>query len=524
MLKNFNAVNEKWIPVISPIGSELASLKDIFNSSSNYISFSDGAWGGLPYLNLLIVIATDACRPQTVEDIQSYLDDQDAFFKTVNKYLIKHTDRFNLFDRNPFLQIGCYDFNTLKLSEPEHIRDAEDMLLKEGETTSDLRGGAQVHLDCEAKIVQALLKSLVYGGNKKTLIKGNARPNLTDSSGKIVGSIEKGQPEVSPILTTNSGSSGTINIFVQGSDLIQTIVLNLISEDVVKQTWVKGFGCPIYLSDTNDHNNMVSNHEELDHTFLGHLVPLIKYLRILTDAEAIAKKLDPKKVWIIYNHAVAYDFKGALENLKKSVGSDKHYYTELSNPKAKYTRGILKPNSYLWKEFAEFNLKLIPKVLEKFIALKANNTTIINAVGMECSGTAGLVYNEKLYESNLTLEKGVINDYMIGGFFFQILQNMGKVSFEISSKLYCAVISYAKDLYGDKCDCDPYTDEALRFYWEMLNNHSRYFIAKAQKNAPRIKEDWEEFCKETARDILRGIKDGSVRRNKAIAKALLIIK
>jgi hypothetical protein len=269
---------------------------------------------------------------------------------------------------------------------------------------------------------------------------------------------------------------------------------------------------------------MVANHKDLDMSFLGQLVPLIKYLRILDEAEVASKKLDHEKVWIIYSHAVAYDYKGALESLKISGMSDKHYYVEISNPKAKYTRGVLKPNSYLWKEFAEFNIKTIPKVLEKFITLKVDNKITINAVGMEGSGSSGIVYNEKLYESNLTLDEGMINDYVNGGFLFQTFENMGKISSDVSSKLYYAVISYVKDLYGDRSDCDPYTNEAARFYWETLNKASRCFIDRAQKNDQKLKDDWEEFCKETVRNILKDIKDGSVRRNKAIAKALLKIK
>lgn len=523
MLKNFNAVTDKWIPVITDKGIVLASLEDVFDISFDGKFFSDGAWGGLPYLNLLMVIATDACRPQQVSDIQSYLDDPQAFTNRVRRYLSKNKNRFNLFDRNPFLQIGCYDFKTLSISKPEHIRDARETLLKEGNTTTELRGEIIDNLDSEAKIIQALLKSLVYGCNKKTLIPGNARPKLTDSSGKVVGEIVKGQPEVSPIRTTNSGSSGTLNFFVKGNNLIQTVVLNMIPEEIVKPIWPAGFGFPIYLQDTDDHNVMVANHEKLDQSFLGHIVPLTKYLRIFTDEEVADKKLDPSKVWVIYSHAVAYDFQGALTRLKESKVTDNTFYGVCKNPKAKYTRGILLPNSYLWKEFAGFDTKFMPKVLDKFKDMTANQKMTVYAVGMEGTSSAGLVYNEKIYESSLTFDVNELELYAKGELPYTLIHDIGKTSSDISYKLYKAVIAYAKEIYGSRVETDPYTEDASRKYWQSLNKQSVPYVSRALKGDNTVRNDWEKLCRETAQGILKDIKDGSVRRNKAIAKALLIV-
>lgn len=521
-MNNFNAVTEKWIPVISAHGLEYVSLLDIFRGGVDYPALSEGPWGGLPYLNLLIVIATDACRPQSISDIQGYLDNSKTFSDVVKQYLIKHTDRFNLYGKNPFLQIGCYHFDSLSLSKPEHIRDAEETLLLEGFTTTKLRDNTLVGLKTGSAIVRALLKSLVYGCNKKTLIPGNARPNLTDSSGTIVGTIKEGQTKISPIRSTNGGTSGTLNIYVQGKNLAETIILNMISEDEVKKIWPAGYGLPIYLQDTDDHNKMVADHAKMDESFLGQLVPLVKYLRILTDEEVSNKKLDTSKVWVIYNHAEAYDYQKALTVVKDTIGSDTTYYVKLSNKKAKYTRGIIRPNSYLWKEFAEFNLSQMPLVLAKFSQLNVSGLLTIHAVGIEGSATAGLAYNDTLYESNVSFPK--ISDFVTGQGLFNLIKEIGQISSDISSKLYFGVVVFAKEISGDKCDTDLYTEEAIRVYWQLLDKAANKFISQATTDIKKEAENWKRYCYSSARSILEDIKDGSVRRNKAIAKALLKLK
>jgi hypothetical protein len=520
MLKNINAVQDPWVPVMTSKEIRLVSLLEIFDSSAGCVALSEGLWGSLPYLNLLIAIATDACRPQTVSDIQAYLDNPDKFAARVRRYLVTLLDRFDLFGKNPFLQAGCYDFATLRTSKPEHIRDALDMLATEGATTTELRDSRIPEVADGALILQLLLKSLVYGGNKKTLIPSSIRPNLIDALGNVVGTITEGQPAVSPIRTTNSGSSGTLNIYVQGSSLIRTIILNLIPENEVCTIWRSGFGKPIYLQDTNDHTKMVAKHKSLDASFLGHLVPLTKYLRILTDAEAAAKGMDTGRVWMVYNHATAYNFQEALQNLKTAGVTDTTYYAALSNPKAKYTRGILRPNAYLWKELAEISLKQIPKVLTKFSQLTVPDLVTIVAVGMEGSGSAGLVYNEQLSESFLSLSGDDLTKYVTGSDAFDRLHNIGAVSMEISSQMFFAVLTYAKELFGESCDCDPYTESASRAYWSRLSTIAQVFISKVMAGDPAAAQEWRMCCRDTARSIILDVKDGSVRRNKAVTRAL----
>jgi hypothetical protein len=294
----------------------------------------------------------------------------------------------------------------------------------------------------------------------------------------------------------------------------------MIPEDEIKTIWPLGFGKPVYLQDTDDHDKMARDHKDLDSSFLGHLVPLTKYIRVLTDVEVTNKKLDPSRAWVVYSHAVAYSFQGALEALKTAGVPDNNYYAELSNPKAKYTRGIVKPNSSLWKEFAGFNLQKLPKVLLKFGQMTVKENVTIHSTGMEGSGSAGLVYNEKLYESCITLEGSALKEYANGGSAFLSFQRLGEIASDVSSKLFYAVLSYAKDLYGSKYDCEPYTEEASRIYWHNLDKEAHQYVRRILAGDPTAEKGWNSLCLETAEDIVRDIKDGSVRRNKAVAKAL----
>lgn len=564
MLKEFNAATDKWIPCTDIHGeSAEASLKDVFAPKSDLRSFADTPWGNLPYINLCVCIATDACRPQTPQDIQEYFDDPEKFARHVSAYLDRNKHRFYLTGKHPFLQVACFHLPSLKIESPKHLRKVSEELLKEGKTTSQLREKTAETIKTPSQVTRALLKSQVQGCNKKTLEPKNEKPGLVgkeaengNTDEKVVAHIQKLQPEVSPIRTTNSGSNGTLNIYLTGRDLIETIICNMIPEESVKTVWPNGFGVPVYLHDTHDHTQMEKTHSELDAGLLGHLVPLTKYLKVLTPEEVKTvldhqkqpvgdkKKhseveFDVNELWMLYNKASAYDFQGELQRVKEHGSGDNTYFFPCANTKAKYTRGIARPNSYLWKEFASLELDRAPLVLSKFKHMNDVQDLkglTIHAVGMEGSGKVGLVYDEVTYESSLNLDAEALVGFLKSEILYNALQDMKRKADDLSRKLYSAALLLWKGLHNQdlaKVEKNtyghPFVKEILREYWQRVDSEFKRVSGeitalKSSAQKEELSQDWENKCLKIAGDIVREVKDGSVRRNKAVALTLQKLK
>lgn len=517
-MKNINAVEDPWILVSSGEEISEASIRNIFQAESKISGLAEGYWKGIAPLRLLVAIAMSALKPKNDDEIIGYLDNLPDFCEKIQKYLDQWKDSFWLFHKEkPFLQVAFlktdYPFQDSN-SKGFSRKATNELVLSEGLKTAELRSPSSKNpTETLSGILRALLYSQILGGNMKYGISRPGGPEL-----KPKGQVKAFQSIPSISLTTNGGSTSTLNIHPYDPyNLLISIILNMLSQETT-DLWSMGIGKPLWeYCIWNDHEQFLKNTPILESSFLGRIVPINKFIWI--DPEA------PNQM--VYSDAEGINYLEPLLNLKLTGKRDQSYYLPSPKPRkgalaGKATLGYLKENSFLWKEFATLDTSVdIPEVLKKFQILKKfKNKIIISATTLNCSGSRGLVYGEKIIVSSLSWNLNDLKDYLKGN--LGILNSMVEKAEEV--KLYNATFKFNIELGldPDSKTAKGNTNQVSSYYWSHLNSEFQYFLNKI--NEPETNNDWNLFIKKTAIDALHTLKDSDPRRNKAVVRAIKVLK
>jgi hypothetical protein len=526
MQSNINAVNDKWIHCVGTEGPVEASIKEIFNTGSPITGLAEGPWYGLPPLNLLVAIATAAVRPQTDSEIISYLNFKGSFCDKVQEYLAKHIDKFNMFDaKSPFLQVAFVDTSyTMPTSKTKGYTrtTTSDLALAEGQKTVAMRSpGATDPVGSLGEILRAVLRSQVIGGNKKYNASRPGGPKLLP-----VGQVGGFQSAVPVSLTTNGGSTSTLNIRVEDpSSLLNTIILNMVPESTVKLVFgVYGFGSPVWEYDVwDDHTKMLSKAQEMTESFLGRLIPITKFIWI--DPAAPSE--------MIYSDASGLDYQKPLENLKAAKQHDSTYYFPSKSETGKATLGAYKEGSYLWQEFASLDVNSnTPIVLHKFRnGYSAPVICVASAMSMN-KPSMGLITINNVVETKVEWPNGCLTAYINGKLKIDSLVSIASENAYGSQdkKVKGWNIGWAMRKYADVMNIESdgkvlegLKSTVLRKYWETLSkNFPEYLVKLEGKTAEeqvQVQAEWKQLCKNVAKSHIWSIADGNPRTNKAVVIA-----
>ena len=281
-MKNINAVEDPWILVSSGEEISEASIRNIFQAESKISGLAEGYWKGIAPLRLLIAIAMSALKPKTDDEIVGYLDNIPHFCDEIQKYLNQWKDSFWLFHKEkPFLQVAFlktdYPFQKDSNSKGFSRKATNELVLFEGLKTAELRSPSSINpTGTPAGILRALLYSQVLGGNmkygnQKTLKKPELKPK-----GQVQSIVS--YPSIS--LTTTNGSKSTLNIHsYDPCSLLNSIILNMLSQEIVNTLWSQGIGKPLWEYNIWDnYESFLKSTSILESTFLGRLIPINKFI------------------------------------------------------------------------------------------------------------------------------------------------------------------------------------------------------------------------------------------------------
>lgn len=251
----YNLIDEKWLPTVE--GSK--SLKDIF---------SDGSISGLSgnpvrkicHLKLLLAIAQAACTPENKYDWKD--TGISGMAEKCLQYLDKWRNKFYLYGDEPFLQMPA-----VKKAEKKPL-SAIDYETAYGNTTVFFSSQKQKEYSDAEKTLLLLQQAGFAFGGKKT----DNNVNLSENSGYLKSKSGKPGPFV--------GTGGYLHSFMSGRSLLETVWLNMFTEETVSDMPVfeSGLGRPPW--EKMPEGEDCQRARELKSSFIGRLIPLCRFLLI----------------------------------------------------------------------------------------------------------------------------------------------------------------------------------------------------------------------------------------------------
>jgi CRISPR system Cascade subunit CasA len=254
----FNLVVEPWIP-IADVGR--VSLKQIF-SNPDYRALGGNPIQKIALTKLLLAIAQAACTPKDNDDDWEKLSTDDLAQSGLT-YLAEHHDKFYLYGDHPFLQMP-----TISKAATQSI-GAVLPEIATGNTT--VLNGIQIEktLD-DADKALLILQLMGFGlGGKKTDnsvtlsagYSGKSKDNGKGTTGKAGASL---------------GFMGFLHSFLQGETLLQTVWLNLFSQEQIQELpYAAGLGVAPWEKMPEGENCETA--KQLQNSLMGRLIPLSRF-------------------------------------------------------------------------------------------------------------------------------------------------------------------------------------------------------------------------------------------------------
>lgn len=258
--ENFNLIDDPWIPVA---GHREQSLKEVFSDRS-LLRLSGNPVDKIVVLRLLLSIVHASNK---IPDMNAWLAlSPEEMARNILRYLDTMHDRFFFFGDKPFLQV------------PE---------LADKGTASDLNA-LQVNVSTGNKVVVTQWNQawpISISEQARLLLRssccacGGKRFNneIVLSEGYTGKQNEKGKPSTGAFGTL-LGFPGYLHSYLIGNSLIDTLRLNLLTEEEIKQTgaFPDGLGVPFW--EEMPHGEACPRARNYRRTYLGELFPLDKFL------------------------------------------------------------------------------------------------------------------------------------------------------------------------------------------------------------------------------------------------------
>ena len=214
--KSFNLVYSPWVFLVD---GRRVSLKQLFEEEKP-VELAGTPMERLEVFRLLLAIAHSACR---LEDVEEWLDlDVEEMKASVTEYLEKWSSRFDLYDpEHPFLQFPKVSVSEKKILSLKSLAFG----ISNGNTTVLTQGNVQRDLT-DAESAYVLLQQNIFPLSGK---KGD--PNCILVEPKQRGNFKK---SASAPYSSAMGYGGYLHTYALGQGLMQTLLLNLLSEEEVR--------------------------------------------------------------------------------------------------------------------------------------------------------------------------------------------------------------------------------------------------------------------------------------------------
>ena len=472
----FNLIDEPWLPVVD-VG--LVSLRDIF-SHNHYRALGGNPIQKIAITKLLLAIAQAAATPKDDEG-WAKLRPEGLSAKCL-AYLDKWHERFWLFGEKPFLQLPAIS------TAGEQSYGAVLPEVATGNTTVVTQVQIEKELsDADKALLIVVLMGFGLGGKKTD-------NSITLSPGYTAKSNDKGKPATGKP-GPNLGFMGFLHSFLVGRSLIETVWLNLITQEQLQglRFYPEGLGAPPWEISPQGENCQTA--QALRNSLLGRLLPFSRFC-LLTDSglhysEGIAHQGYKEGV---FDPSVSVDFSGRDPKIL------------WVDPEKRPWRSLTALLSFLEQDGNEgFNCYQL-----RFGLLRARSNAESLGIwsgGLRVSSNAGEQYvsgADDFVESVVMLPKD-----KMGGLWFSYLKlEMAELD-QLSKIVYSATLHYYKN---QNMDGKNRAGLASNLFWQLCEREFQNLInvcdepnqeqSLRKKFASFANQAYDQFCaKDTARQL-----------------------
>ena len=482
MENRFNLVDEPWIPVADH-GRQ--SLRSIFSDPSCR------ALGGSPVekaalLKLLQSIAQAAATPVSEEDWAQ--TDVETFSERVLAYLDRWKDRFDLYGERPFLQMPeIAPARTVSFGAilPE-IATGNATLITHFQVERDLT-------DAEKAVALVALMGFSFAGKKtdNTVVLTKGYAGKRNDKGKP----SSGRPGPS------TGHMGFLHNFLLGENLRETLWLNTLSEEAVREERIfpAGVGSPPWECMPSGEDCPVAR--SLRESLHGRLVPLSRFC-LLADTG------------LHYSEGIAHDgYKDGKFDPSVAINrSGKEFKALWVNPQKRPWREVTALLAFVGGDNAYgFDSIQVRRVLPR-VAMRLSSFSIWSG-GLRVSSNAGEQYvsgDNDAVESEIRLDSSYI-----GELWWDRLKSEMESLDGLSRTLYACVAGYFASMsMARKQAAGKRADQATQAFWHQCEqefpsmvehsqggeDHERERSRLRKRLAARVYAIYDRFCpRSTAR-------------------------
>lgn len=459
--ERFNLVDEPWIPVS---GSGLVSLREIF-SNPDLASFGGNARQKIALLKLLLAIAQAAATPESDDDWEEM--GPEGMGDKCLAYLDKWHSKFFLYGPEPFLQMpvekgALFSCGAL---QPEIALGNNPRLF---------------HMQCDQPLTDAE-KALVLLTEINMALGGKRGDKNLSLAPELVKSSAAASPGM--------GFQGFLHSFLIGESILQTIWLNLASEDVISECPSAGDHlCPPPWEEM-PRTETCEIAKRLAASFMGRLMPMSRFCLLDEDGVHFTEGISHPSY-----KAGRWDPSVASINEKKGprmlwADPEKRPWRSLSALLA----GI---NSNRVDAFFCFNLK---SGIQRLVNMDYGKFGIWSG-GLKVSSNSGQQYltgSDDNVESISWLE----SDYFSGEEWYPRLENFMLWLENAARILFGCVFQYYKKM-GDEKSSHP--AQACSVFWELAESLWQPLIEACQESSKlpdlylryrtMAQEAYNQFC------------------------------
>jgi CRISPR system Cascade subunit CasA len=489
-LYRYNLIEEKWIPIA---GAGLVSLRDVFTNLKFH--FIGGV--GIVKVALMYFLLSICQAAITPKDDAEWLDlGASSLAKKVREYLEKHHANFFLYGKSPFLQIPAIaaankmSFGTVmpEVGTGKNISTGTAInttILTQSQIERSLT-------DAEKALLIVQLMGFALGGKKTD----NSVVLSPGYRGKY---NEKGKPS-SGKPGTSLGFLGYLHSFLTGATLLETLWLNLLTKENIKNMGVftHGLGPVPWETPPAGENDAVA--EKLKNSLMGRLVPYSRFVLLADDG-------------LHYSEGIFHPnhLDGVISPSMAVNKSGKDIKVLWADPSKRPWRSLASLLGFLMDGEQYFDCPFIHlgiNRIKKSRGLKLPTVGIWSA-GLRVSSNAGEQYvsgSDDFVESETGFESSDLDKNL-----YINLKGEMTVLEELSRILYGRVSGYHREL---KAEGAPFAKQAAEHYWQLCERKFQDLVcacsnaAKGETTAADlrpyflqcVRKSYDAFCsRETAR-------------------------
>ena len=503
----FNLIDEPWIPVID---KGRLSLRQVFSETNNR-GLGGNPLQKLALTKLLLAIAQAACTPEDDEALE-LLEPKKLARKCID-YLEKWYDRFWLYGEKPFLQMPAIN----GLIERRKRKDLSTATNKAGQRDAEASAqpksiGMGFYPDVPAEnntiLTQYQVPKALSDADKALFVVSlmnfsfcgkRVEKNLDDQM--MLGYIGKTPSAKS---APSIGMFGYLHSILIGESLMETLLLNLLSHERIKENayWTTGLGTAPWESMPDGVACQIA--KNLNGSYMATLLSLSRFVLLQGDG-------------IYYVEGLQYP--SHKEGWREPSMAVNHQGT---TPKIKW----VDPNKRPWRELTSllaflnvddlqcYDCQFIKYGLNRF--REKSKSIGVWSGGIKVSWKAGdqsVKQEDDFVESIIFLDSNVIGE----PWYNQLRVEMDALV-DISKQVFSSTVKYYRTLTG-KMDqksaikaFKKFADQATSMFWELCERHFQDMVnaCDQQQNIKQVRKifaqsaikAFDSFCpKESARQI-----------------------